>query len=240
MFMTRFLSVGRLSVLAGLLAAYATCGAALAQQSLQAPKPATPAKPAATKPAATKPAAAKPAPAKPVAAKPAAAKPAAGKPAAAGAAVAAAGAAAAQAAQLDMQGSWGAYASQQGKARVCYALAQPSDRLPKNLNRDPAYLFVSIRPAEKVRGEVSVVLGFSAKDGAPAQAVVDGKAFDLVTKDGKAWVRDPAQEGQVVAAFQAGTDLQIKTSSARGNALTDVYSLAGFTRIWERAQKECP
>jgi invasion protein IalB len=145
-----------------------------------------------------------------------------------------------QAAQLESSGSWGAYASQQGRNKVCYALSQPKERLPKNLNRDPAYLFVSIRSAEKVRGEVSFVLGFPSKDGGPAEAVIGDKTFAVVTKGDKAWVRNPAEEPQFVAALREGTDLLVKMTSARGNSLSDKYSLAGFQKSWERALKECP
>lgn len=145
-----------------------------------------------------------------------------------------------QAAQLESSGAWGAYASQQGRAKVCYALSQPKERIPKNLNRDPAYLFVSIRPAEKVKGEVSFVLGFPTKETGPAEAVIGDKKFALVTKGDKAWVRNPAEEPQFVAALRDGADLTVKLTSARGNALSDKYSLAGFQKSWERTLKECP
>src|SRR4051794_30151890 len=65
-----------------------------------------------------------------------------------------------QATLLASFGDWGAYASGQGRAKVCYALSQPKDRQPKDLKRDPAYLFVSFRPADNVRNEVAVVMGF--------------------------------------------------------------------------------
>jgi invasion protein IalB len=145
-----------------------------------------------------------------------------------------------QAARIESSGSWGAYASQQGRNKVCYALSKPNERLPKNLNRDPAYLFVSIRSVEKVRGEVSFVLGFPGKDGGPAEAVIDDKTYPLVVKGDKAWVGNPAEEPQFVAALRDGTDLVVKLTSARGNTLTDKYSLAGFQKSWERALKECP
>ena len=67
-------------------------------------------------------------------------------------------------------GDWGVYTAQSGRSKICYALSQPKDRLPKNLNRDPAYLFVSFRPAENVKNELALVLGFTAKDNGPASA----------------------------------------------------------------------
>src|SRR5690606_16974352 len=44
---------------------------------------------------------------------------------------------------VSSHGDWGVYTAQTGRSKICYALSQPQERLPKNLNRDPAYLFVS-------------------------------------------------------------------------------------------------
>lgn len=153
---------------------------------------------------------------------------------------AAAGGEAVQPVLLASFGDWGAYASQQGKSKVCYALSQPRERAPKNLNRDPAYLFVASRPAEGVRNEVSLVMGFATKDGADAQAVVGPAAFALVTKLSNAWVKNPAEEGQVLAALARGDKLVVKAESKRGNKLSDEYSLKGFGQALDRVKKECP
>lgn len=144
-----------------------------------------------------------------------------------------------QAMLLATFGDWGAYASQQGKSKICFALSQPKEREPKNLNRDPAYLFVTTWPAEGVRNEVSLVMGFAAKDGTDAQALVGQSAFALVTKSENAWVKNPAEEGQVLSAFTRGDKLLVKVESKRGNKLTDEYSLKGFVQSLERVKKEC-
>src|SRR5579871_2870245 len=62
-------------------------------------------------------------------------------------------------------GSWGAYSATPGGRKVCFALAKPSSSKtnPPNRPRDPAYVFVSTRPAEKVSNEVSVAVGSHLK-----------------------------------------------------------------------------
>src|SRR6201990_3181062 len=49
-------------------------------------------------------------------------------------------------------GTWGAYTATPNGKKVCFALAKPSSSKtnPPNRPRDPAYAFVSSRPAEKV------------------------------------------------------------------------------------------
>ena len=134
---------------------------------------------------------------------------------------------------------WTAYTAQTGKAKICYALAQPKARQPANLKDTPAYLFVSFRPAENVKNEVATVLGFSAKDGGPSDLTVGSTKYDLVTKGANGWVKNPADEAQVIATMSKGSAMVVTTTSARGNKTTDRYSLSGFAQALERARKDC-
>ena len=186
------------------------------------------------RPANSKPAA-KPAPAKP-AAKPAAVKPTV-KPVAAKPQAAPTGPGGAS--LLASMGDWGVYTAQSGRSKICYALTQPKERLPKNLSRDPAYLFVSFRPAENVKNELALVLGFTAKDNGPASASIGTASYVLITKEANAWLKNPAEESQAIAAMGKASGVSVKTQSLRGNALTDRYSLSGFSAALDRARKEC-
>ena len=76
--------------------------------------------------------------------------------------------------QVGSFGDWGAFLAEGAKDKTCYALATPKDRAPAKLKRDPAYIFISNRPAEKVRNEVSVIMGFAMKDGGEAKADIGG------------------------------------------------------------------
>jgi hypothetical protein len=136
-------------------------------------------------------------------------------------------------------GDWGVYTAQTGRAKICYALTQPKERLPKALSRDPAYLFVSFRPAENVRNEVALVMGFPTRENGPAQASIGQATYALLTKEQNAWLKNPAEEGQAIATMARGQNVTVKVRSQRGNELTDRYSLDGFGQALERARKEC-
>jgi hypothetical protein len=142
--------------------------------------------------------------------------------------------------QVGSFADWGAFLAEGGKEKTCYALATPKAREPAKLQRDPAYIFISNRPAEKVRNEVSVIMGFAMKDGAAAHADVGGENFDLVAKGSNAWIKNPAEETRFVEALKKGSKLIVKASSIKGNVTTDAYSLAGISDALERVQKDCP
>jgi hypothetical protein len=163
-------------------------------------------------------------------------------------------------------GDWGVYQSQASKGRVCYTLAQPKERLPADLKRDPAYAFISNRPGEGVRNEVSFIMGFdvvNAPDDSAdetdskgqtdskskskkktlgikgATATVGDQTFDLLAKASNLWVKNAAKEGQLVDEMRKGVKLEVRAMSKKGNLTTDTYSLAGFSQAIERVLKDC-
>jgi len=206
-----------LFVLLGAAGAVAWLAPARAQQSA----------PAATAPAKPKP---KPeaAPAKPAA--PSAAKPA--TPAPAGGA---------QPKLLGQYGPWGAYTATPGGKKVCFALAKPSasETNPPNRPRNPVYMFVSTRPADKVANEVSLVIGYPFKAGTEASAQIGGTSFALYTQQDGAWIKNAAEEAKMVDAMRGGDNVVIKGVSAKGTQSTDTFSLKGVSQALDRAGQEC-
>ena len=191
------------------------CGAAALAQD----KPAQPAQP--SKPAAPK------------AAKPAAAKPAAqAKPKSDPTE---------QAVLLGQFGDWGAYTASPGGKKICFALAKPASALtePAGRKRDPSYAFVSTRPAEKVKNEVSVIVGYPQKPGVDAAATIGSASYVMYTQNDGAWVKNAAEEAQMVDAMRKGSDLVVKSMSAHGTKTTDTYSLKGVAQALDKVAEEC-
>jgi invasion protein IalB len=161
---------------------------------------------------------------------------------------------------LGSYGDWSVFHSQSGKNKVCYTLAQPKQRDPEDLKRDPGYAFISERPGEGVRNEVSLIMGFDvgapsaesdAKDSGDAKdkkksklvaptAEVGDSSFDLLPKGANLWVKNAAQESALVAEMRKGKSLVVKATSKKGNLTTDTYSLSGFAQAIDRALKDCP
>jgi invasion protein IalB len=73
-------------------------------------------------------------------------------------------------------GDWNVFVSQTSKGRICYVLAQPKTREPDGLRRDPGYAFISDRPTEGVRNEVSFIMGFEVASGTEMGAKADSNS----------------------------------------------------------------
>ena len=213
-----------LRILTFLVAIAALCGAAsLAQAQGAASKGAKESAKEAAKPA--------PAPA----AKPTTARPAKPEPAA----TAAAGGA--EPTLIGQYGTWGAYTATPNGRKVCFALAKPSSSKtnPPNRPRDPAYAFVSTRPAEKVVNEVSIMIGYALKPGSESSLEVGGSSFAMYTQGDGLWIKNAAEEEQMVSAMRKSAEATVKGLSAKGTETTDVFSLKGLSQALDRLAQDC-
>ena len=179
------------------------------------------------------------APAKPAKKKTTAKKPGSDKPAATKAAAPAAGGSSPN--LLGQYGEWGAYTATAGGKKVCFALAKPSKSAttPPNRPRDPPYMFVSSRPSEKVKDEVSIIVGYGFKPNAEASIDVGGSSYPMYTQNDGAWIKNAADEPRLVDALRKGTDAVVKGTSAKGTASTDTYGLRGLAQALDRVGQEC-
>ena len=142
---------------------------------------------------------------------------------------------------LGQYGDWGAYTGTSGGKKVCFALGRPSSSQtnPPNRPRDPAYMFVSTRPAENVRNEVSIVIGYSFKANSEASAEIDAAKFAMYTQNDGAWIKEAADENRLIDAMRKGSNLVVKGTSGRGTETTDRYSLKGIAQAIDRVNQEC-
>ena len=138
-------------------------------------------------------------------------------------------------------GSWGAYTATPNGKKVCFALAKPSSSKtdPPNRPRDPAYAFVSTRPAEKVVNEVSVMIGYPLKPGSESTLEVGGASYAMYTQGDGLWIKNAAEEERMVEAMRKANDLTIKGLSAKGTETTDVFSLKGLSQALDRLAQDC-
>jgi len=138
-------------------------------------------------------------------------------------------------------GTWGAYSATPNGKRVCFALAKPSSSKtnPPNRPRDPAYAFVSTRPAEKVFNEVSVMIGYALKPGSESTLEVGGASYAMYTQGDGIWIKNAAEEERLVEAMRRAPDAVIKAVSAKGTETTDVFSLKGLAQALDRISTDC-
>ena len=150
-------------------------------------------------------------------------------------------AAAAQPTLLGTYGDWGAYTGNNGGRKVCFALAKPTSTqtTPPSRPRDPSYMFISTRPAENVRNEVSIIIGYGFKPNADATVEIGSNKFSMYTQKDGAWIKNAAEEARMIESMRKSGELVVKGTSARGTQTTDRYSLKGLGQALDRTAQDC-
>ena len=134
---------------------------------------------------------------------------------------------------------WRAYTYTAPDSKVCYISSRPKTSEPKLPKRDQAFFVVTHWPGRKVKGEISVIMGYAFKKESTAELKIDDAAFELFTNANGAWADTPATEKQIVTAMKNGKALTVKGTSWRGTETLDTYSLDGVSAALAKIDDSC-
>ena len=134
---------------------------------------------------------------------------------------------------------WESFVLSKEGVKTCFAQSVPIVRAPKKLKREPSRLFVSFRPAENIKNEISVTNGYDFKLKAPVTAKSGKKNYDLFSKGRFAWVVDNEDEKKLIITMKKASRLMIIGNTEKGDQTTDHYSMMGFTKAYNTAKKNC-
>ena len=134
---------------------------------------------------------------------------------------------------------WESFVLSQEGNKICFAQSVPVVKAPKKLKRDPSRLFISFRPSEDIKNEISVTNGYEFKLKAPVAAKSGKKSYDLFSKGRFAWVVDNNDEKKLISTMKKASRLMIIGNTSKGDQTTDHYSMMGFTKAYNAAKKSC-
>ena len=134
---------------------------------------------------------------------------------------------------------WESFVLSKEGVKTCFAQSIPVVKAPKKFKRDPSRLFVSFRPDENIKNEISVTNGYEFKLKAPVAAKSGKKSYDLFSKGRFAWVVDDRDEVKLISTMKKASRLMIIGNSEKGTQTTDHYSMMGFTKAYNSAKKSC-
>lgn len=142
--------------------------------------------------------------------------------------------------RLERNGNWTAFVLKRGGGNVCYMASSPTKDEGDYKNRGEIFALVTNEPAANIRGEVSIVAGYTYRSDSRVTVQIGGAGFDLFTSGDRAWTQGPEDDGPLVDAMIKGADMVVKGVSSRGTLTTDTYSLSGFTATKKAIDRACP
>ncbi|MGE0653138.1 MAG: invasion associated locus B family protein [Alphaproteobacteria bacterium] len=140
---------------------------------------------------------------------------------------------------LGQHGDWYAYRLNEDGARTCYMVSKPTRTKGKFKKRGDVVVFVTHRPKEGERDVVNFQAGFTLKTNSPVFVAIGDKTFSLFPSKDTAWSRKPDDDKALVASMIGGSKMDVKSIPARGDAITDTYSLQGFTAAYKKITRAC-
>ena len=134
--------------------------------------------------------------------------------------------------------NWEAFTLKGEKGKVCFAQTIPVKRSPASFKRNGSRLFVTFRPGENIKDEVTVTSGHYYKS-STVTASSGKKRYSFFSQKNFAWLLDDQEEKNFIKLMKRATNLIVKVRTTKGAETTDHYSMMGFTKAYNTAKKTC-
>ena len=134
--------------------------------------------------------------------------------------------------------NWESFTAQTEKGKICFAQTVPTKRAPSSIKREKSKLFVTFRPSENIKDEVSLTSGHDYKS-STVTASSGKKRYSFFSQKNFAWLLDDQEEKKFIKFMKKATNLIIKARTTKGAETTDHYSMMGFTKAYNTAKKTC-
>ncbi len=134
--------------------------------------------------------------------------------------------------------NWESFVLMTEKGKICFAQTKPVKRAPAAIKRNESRIFVTFRPTENVKDEISVTSGHTYKNS--TVSAKSGKSnYSFFSQGNFAWLLDENEEKKFIKLMKRATNLMIKGKTKDGAETTDHYSMMGFTKAYNTAKKTC-
>ena len=134
--------------------------------------------------------------------------------------------------------NWESFTAQTDKGKICFAQTTPTKRAPASIKREKSKLFVTFRPSENIKDEVSMTSGHDYKS-STVTASSGKKRYSFFSQKNFAWLLDDQEERNFIKLMKKATNVIVKARTTKGAETTDHYSMMGFTKAYNTAKKTC-
>ena len=138
---------------------------------------------------------------------------------------------------LGQFGAWNAAPYAKGDLARCFIMSKPSAEEPSSLRHGEVFFFVQTSGSGS-NTESSFQTGYDFAKNSVVTVTIGDDSFRMLTEGNNAWLERLEREPALLAAMRAGDDMVLEARSARGNATSYTFSLAGVTAA-SRVMQRC-
>ena len=133
---------------------------------------------------------------------------------------------------------WQVFTATTEQGKICFAQSKPKTRSPKNFKRESSKLFVTFRPQENIKDEVSVTSGHIYKT-STVNAKSGRNNYAFFSKKNFAWIAEEKREKKFIKLMKKASNIMLIANEPKGSQTVDHYSMIGFSKAYEAAKKNC-
>ena len=133
---------------------------------------------------------------------------------------------------------WQVFTATTEQGKICFAQSKPKTRSPKKFKRAPSKLFVTFRPQENIKDEVSVTSGHIYK-ASTVNAKSGRNNYAFFSKKNFAWIAEEKKEKKFIKLMKKASNIMLIANEPKGSQTVDHYSMIGFSKAYETAKKNC-
>ena len=120
--------------------------------------------------------------------------------------------------------NWESFVAETDKGKICFAQTVPTKRAPAAVKRDKSKLFVTFRPSEEIKDEVSLTSGHDYKISS-VTASSGKRRYSFFSQKDFAWLLDDQEEKKFIQLMKKATDIIVKARTIKGAETTLMIAL---------------
>ncbi|WP_420430105.1 invasion associated locus B family protein [Hyphobacterium sp.] len=136
-------------------------------------------------------------------------------------------------------GDWVVLTRETGDGRVCFAVSEPQESSPSNVDHGSVFFVVSTWANGAAEEQPRFIAGYPLRPETPPRARIGSSRFQMFAAGQDGFVEDLDDEGNLVREMRRGATMRIEATSQRGTATSYLFSLQGVTAALQRIAALC-
>ena len=146
--------------------------------------------------------------------------------------------------RVDAKTDWSIFVEDK-PVKECWVVSKPTKIVNTrggkavSAKRSDILFFVTYRPSNGIKGEVSFTGGYPFAKDSRVNLQVGRDSYDLFVDGEWAWPATAGDDAKIRKSMQGGASAILTAHSGRGTNTKDTFSLNGFTAALAEAEKRC-
>ena len=119
------------------------------------------------------------------------------------------------------------------------AVSKPKKSEGKYSKRGDIFAIVTHLPGQNKWNEFSIVAGYNYKSNSNPDITIGDMKFQLFTSGSRAWSFSPSDDDKIIKYLKNSMKMQVVGTSSRGTITTDMFSLMGFSKAYQKINEAC-